>query len=785
MPPRPHLLLVRAEVNFERRRRPGFGARPPRDFRAHGQTLERQVNELLERRQNINRPLGGVEPSLILRVRTTGGLTEDAWEAAGLTVIATNADDSFVLFSSDNEIEEFRRRLAAYRGGPVGVAQTAPYSSLVAAIEEVGQIRPADRIGPLLRGEGIVQPNNFEDGLRYSLDAELWSLGTRDRRAEIIQQMEAFLHANGGEISDRYVGRNLTMLRVHANGAVMRAILEIDAIAVLDRPPQPDELVSAALDLGIQDLPAVHPPNRDAPCVAILDTGISSEHPLIAPAVRRSISVPERLGPADTNGHGTKVAGIAMYGDVRACADVRRFAPSIWISSAKVVTDQGRFDDRSLIASQIRTAMQLLHEGAGSRVFNISLGDRRLIYGGGKVGAWAAALDEIARDLNVVVVVSAGNFEYVAAPEIGVESHVLDFPRYLLQPESRIVEPATAAIALTVGAIANVAGVPPQGGAEMRPIARIGQPSPFTRSGPGAGGAIKPEFVDYGGNLMFDGLARNVSDNWAETSVLTLRASYLQNLLTTAAGTSFAAPKVAFKAARLFQNFPNASANLIRALLASSAEIPVEAVEILSPFGADAVTRVCGLGVPDEVRAATSDDNRVVLYADSVIELDQCLIFEVPMVEDFVVTRGRRRIQVSLAFDPPVRHTRVDYLGARMSFRLIRGASLEDVTEHFRRRVGDEVPVPEMPARFQCKLEPGPMAREKGTLQTAAISMARAPAAEYGDTYYLVVRCERRWADDDDAPQRFAVVVELSHTAEIPLYERVQQRVELRVRQRV
>jgi hypothetical protein len=62
--------------------------------------------------------------------------------------------------------------------------------------------------------------------------------------------------------------------------------------------------------------------------------------------------------------------------------------------------------------------------------------------------------------------------------------------------------------------------------------------------------------------------------------------------------------------------------------------------------------------------------------------------------------------------------------------------------------------------------------------------MKNNPAPEYGDLYYLVVRCERQWYPDEFAMQRFAVVVELSHCENIRLYERVRERV-ARLRERV
>lgn len=780
-----HLPLPRAEVNLERRRRPGFGSTPSRDHRAHGRRVRTQVDAAVDELRRRPLPVG-VDPSLILRVRMEGTTAESAWEDAGLTILSVDADKTLVLFSSDQEMTEFRRRVEAYQAGPPPGQAGAPYIGLVAAIADVGTIRPADRIGPLLRAEGFVRPDDFADDDTYSVDVELWDLGTRALRENKVRQIDSYVQSEFGEVTDRYLGTGLTLLRVRARGATIKRLLDVPDVATLDLPPTPDAVITELLDLTIAEFPPPQPPPADAPSITIVDTGLTAAHPLLASAVGETIGVPPMLRDDDTNGHGTKVAGIAVYGDVRAQAEARLFRPEIRLNSAKVVNDAGRFDDRLLVASQMRQALAHFHANRGCRVFNISLGDRRLVYAGSKVGPWAAALDELARELDVVIVVSAGNLEYAIPEGETVESHLFRYPDYLIEAASRIVEPANAAIALTVGSIAHAAGVPPADyhGVAMQPVSGVDEPSPFTRCGPGVGGSMKPDLSDYGGNLMFDGVTRRVSDLWPETSLLTLNNRYLDNLFTTATGTSYSAPRVAFKAAQLLRRFPDASANLIRALLASSATIPPSAIERLQPLGPDASSRVCGLGIPDLVRAATSDDNRVILYSDATIALDQFLVYEVPIPEEFLVTRGRRHIQVTLAFDPPVRHTRIDYLGTRMSFRLVRGAALDEVVDFYRRRAKADGPVPNRPARFDCKLKPGPNDRDSGTLQRATFVMQNNASHNYGDTYYLVVRCERKWAAEVDSPQRFAVVVDLSHQAEIQLYVRLQARVRQRARAR-
>jgi hypothetical protein len=395
---------------------------------------------------------------------------------------------------------------------------------------------------------------------------------------------------------------------------------------------------------------------------------------------------------------------------------------------------------------------------------------------------WTAILDELARELNVLIVVATGNYEH--APPVGrAEEHLNGYPSYLLEPQSRLLEPAVGANVLTVGAIAHAAVVPSHGTGtvSVRPIAKTGEPAPFTRCGPGIHDAIKPELCDEGGNVLFDGVVQGLS-RYSESEVFTTHPRYLERLFTTAKGTSYAAPLVAHKAALVLQVFPNASANLLRALLANSALPPASSVERLKHLGSAAVRNLCGYGIANVAVASTSDTNRVVLYADDMMGLDRFYVYEVPIPKEFSETKGSRAIRVTLAFDPPTRHTRSDYLGVQMSFRLVRGKNLADVIDHYKPNKEVDGDHPELETKYACGFDSGPQTRERGTLQSATFTMSRNPAAEYGETYYLVVRCERKWIADDFLKQRFALVVELSHEVDIPLYERIRERVQVRLR---
>lgn len=328
---------------------------------------------------------------------------------------------------------------------------------------------------------------------------------------------------------------------------------------------------------------------------------------------------------------------------------------------------------------------------------------------------------------------------------------------------------------LTVGALAHGEGLGPEFAEDVhvRPITRALEPAPFSRVGPGIGGATKPDLVDIGGTMVFDPMVGRLrlGEDLASAGVLTLHHRYLDRLFTAGSGTSYAAPLVGSKAAQILQRFPTASANLMRALLGGASEVPEPAQLRLQALGDDLVTAVCGHGRPDTERAAYSDDNRVVLFAEDELPLDHFAVYQVPVPEPFQ-GGGRRTIRISLAYDPPVRHTRADYAGVSMSFRLVRGCDPALIFDHFRRRTQAEGRRPDLDNRFNCALEPGPRERERNTLQCASVTFSRDTSA-YGGDYYLVVRCEGGWASAFEARQRFALVIEMRHRAEVQLYARL------------
>ena len=430
------------------------------------------------------------------------------------------------------------------------------------------------------------------------------------------RRSSGFLTAQDGAVHDTYIGPSITVMRVEATGHALRPLLGVPEVALIDIPPEPDLEAQPMVDTDAGTAPTVVAPPDQAPVIGILDSGVN-DHPMLDGLVVGRLSGEGIGDTADVWGHGTGVAGVALFGDLRDAIQARIAEPVGRLAVAKVVGDEGRFPERRTVPRVMDAAIRALHADHGCRLFVLSLGDANANLPRGRVGPWAATLDELARELDVLIVVSAGNRRPRPFGTPASEELVTMYPSYLLEPENRLAEPAGAANVITVGAVAAGTGLDArhERDAHVRPITHEwGEPSPFTRIGPGAGGTRKPDVVDLGGTAVFDAPSARLhgAPHLPAAGVITLNHRHTEGLLTAAGGTSFAAPMLVHKAARLLRRMPNASANLMRALLAGAARSP-DAFErrLNGMIPADRV-HIGGNGLVDAARAAYSDDHRVV-----------------------------------------------------------------------------------------------------------------------------------------------------------------------------
>lgn len=648
----PHLELERANLRTGRRRS-GAGRKPTvLDPEAHAGALALQLSSAVEA-QGAQRL--GYDPRRLLKLRFEGMTSRELEAIPGFSVVSEERGSLVVLFASDAALLEFRTRLETIRRG-----EKATRADLLYAVKAVDCWSAADRLGPALKAEGV--PVSGE----HLVDVELWPLERNDERSAITKAFERFCSNEGIPVLDRFDRARLILFRLRIPApAIASVLLEHRDIRSVDLPPR-YQLDAQLLDLGVETIASIGAPTAGAPRVVVLDTGIVSAHPLLSNAVGEAAGFTQADSGADEHGHGTAVAGLALYGDVEASAHERRFEPQLWLLSGRLFDVSGAADQRFL-ENAVVEAVDYFKEKYGARVFCLSLGDARKPFDGVLPGPLASTLDELTRTRGVLFVVPSGNFR-------GERSSIrwaTEYPRYLLEDgDSRLLDPAPAMNVLTVGALAKH-DLPRQAqrmpdSVQVRAVARRDQPSPFTRVGPGAANCIKPDLVEYAGNVAVDADEREILN--ATMGELTLNARFVENgLFVDKSGTSFAAPKVAHAAARLLHAYPTATPNLLRALLAASANVPLPTRELVGKV----VERLAltGHGRPDLGRALFSQEDRVTLSAEAQLAGDANDFYELPMPDAFVGGSARERVvRVALAHSPSVRPRRAQYRASRFSF---------------------------------------------------------------------------------------------------------------------
>lgn len=776
-----HLPLKRVEGEL-RKRKNGFPRGTQRQAPQHGQKIKNEITTTQSEYNNLP-AIAGIDPSLILKIKVAGLIADEDWRKLGLSVLSVEGDRTTVLFADDKSLTSFHQKVDAYRG-PIPAGQKSPsFDQLIGAIDEVSLVQPEDRISRLLKSHGLEKPEDFDISEVYLLDFELHKPANQHDADIFVYRLETAIKNAGGEVLSTYSGNNILLVRVSSSGQGIQAALQLPEVALADLPPEPDLGTDDIRDVNLPELEVGTAPPVDAVTIGIIDSGVNFGHKLLAPTEAGAFTIVDGIGFDDESGHGTSVASIAAFGDIAARLEARNFDAQFRIASARVTTADEKFPKELSVPELMEKSIRRLHDEYGCRIINISLGDAKRIYAGSRVDPWTGMLDTLSRELDVLIIVSAGNRDDLTATYN--DKILQSYPNLLWDPEARIISPAIGVNLLSVGAIAHANGLASEDSytVGVQPICSKEEPSPFTRCGPGVGNMIKPDFTEFGGNAVWDGPSQKLvgGEKKAAAGVWAFHHRPLSNAFVPRSGTSFAAPGVAYKAALLLTEFPGSSSNLLRALLATSARIPRALLERPNPIKEADLVIPYGHGVANALEAASSDNNRVVLFADDTLKLDHFAVYEIPIPRDFQTMKGDKEIKVVLAFDPPTRHTRADYLGVTMGWRLLRGTDQAEVFDRFRKWEAHEGKPPAFEHKFVCPTDIGSTLRERGTLQ-AGTYVGKSDISEYGDRYFVAVWCSRRWAPADITEQRFAITVQLRHQNVTTLYQTVKNPVSVKLR---
>lgn len=426
-----HLRLEReAPINLRHPRRGGGGFTPP-DPRAYGAALG---TKLQAARARITDPeqadIGGFDERKLIKIHLhPGDKSVPAFDAIPGVEIVSQEDEAIILaFAEEQGLDEFEKRLATLaRDGSV------TRKDLLFAIEDFDHWTPEDRTGAALREQG------FPAQTPFTLDIELWPQERPDKRQAMFSAFVAWLQERGIEMLDDLQQPSLVMLRVRCNRQQAEQLLRHRDVRKVDLPPRLGVSVQL-LRTDINQFPAVDPPPVDASAIAVLDSGLTSGHPLLAAAVgdAQGYLEPHRSANDAEPWHGTFVGGLALYGDVHGAIQQRQFVPQLRLFSGKVFEDDGQ-DQTEFVERAVEEAVRELHGQYGCRVFNLSYGDLNKVYDGRHVRGLAYTLDRLTRELGVLFVVPTGNLQLYQLPQDAREQ----YPNYLFEEYARLLDPAT------------------------------------------------------------------------------------------------------------------------------------------------------------------------------------------------------------------------------------------------------------------------------------------------------------------------------------------------------
>jgi hypothetical protein len=870
-----HLVFSKIEIDETMRRKRKFnGQYFEKDNEGHGIAINQSVKEIINSTKEIVRKFH-FEPHLILKIE----LEDDAMisEAArdkllafGLQVIDEESKELMVLFAEDIEVPDFLKGLEDYKNGVIA-KKNVVHSDLFNMIKSVRPWDSDDRI----HGLNISDEKCYYDLYLWIFDTYQENINKVNEFKMDIDGLDVRIcdqYVSNSVVLIR-IQSNKDKLDLIKENPLIYQIQNIPEYSIA-RNAHIEEKESEINDITFDNS---HLDPETSSSICVIDSGVFKGHPLFEGVVGDSKVFYGETGidDNDNNGHGTLVASICAYGEI---SKDRTYEPDIYILNAKVhngvyeseynlciaeLQSSGlnpsfeqqqligdiydhlvdveeiltstlfeNFDRKQkrfiqvivtrylgiydkLIPNQMKEIVEYFYNTYGCRIYNLSQGDLKQVFGGGKPNAWSCVLDELQHKYDVLFVVSSGNY----FPEgIQVEEVHSKYPLYLLSTEnSSVIEPANSALSLTIGSVScsNEPVVYREESISPIAITRRNELSSSTRVGCGSNKAMKPDLLFYGGDGYIDNQIRPRLSYIPNRgmSVLGFNNNITGSVFRYDIGSSFSAPYISHLAAKLTNKYQDISMNAVRALLAYSANIPSEIKErfedifssqspnlLVDKFKMNyqgemifdkkrILAFTSGYGLPDKGRLLESEENRVIMYSDikndnEMLSPDTFHIYQLPVFEEFRNARGKKIIEIVVAFNPEVRKTRMDYIGTTMSFELIRGKSFEDVYDVYKNQSGrtDEEKRKLFDSKYRCTSKVhSKNIREKGTLQKMKFEFST-NADDYSDNYYVVINSHKKWSNKKVA---YSMVVSLETQENIRIYEEIKRRVEVPIRERV
>jgi subtilisin family serine protease len=344
--------------------------------------------------------------------------------------------------------------------------------------------------------------------------------------------------------------------------------------------------------------------------VTVMDTGVGRAHPLIQPLLSPNDRFAARFGwdEDDHHGHGTKMAGLAGYGDLRAVLETHAtLQVSHRLESVMIVPKGGVSLEMQPVTTQFGVdAVEA--RNARQRVFQLATTNCMDSPHSGAPTSWSTELDQLAagvsgklRGARRLFVTSVGN----------ADQNLIRDMKYLPvldHDDNELESPAQAWNPISVGAYTTMCAIIDKT-VDGKPVAEAGDLSPWSRTASWNNHwPIKPDVVLEGGNLVLDGGPPPLEHE--DLSLLTLSRAYPTRSFSLMSATSAATALAAGQIAQLWDEYPLYWPETIRALYVSSARWTKEMLrhcpDPRRKGDYEWLFRRYGYGVPDLDRARRS-----------------------------------------------------------------------------------------------------------------------------------------------------------------------------------
>lgn len=793
-----HLKLTYLDAMSSKRVNIRFDPDAPRPERAQRATTLRGILEGLESTKvfpklDTNGDLAEPEEpgpdigEFVLRFTGTQPFDNTAFKGLGLVPLAVTDDKRYFALTDHDARAALAKLIGRYsKPGDSLDDVSATLKEELAKVDGIDLYGREDRLAP-----GLHPPESGEDA---EVDISIWptSLELRSdvaRGTERVARITSVLNSHSGrEPLVRVLAhdsRDPDRLTVHAvvDRLAFEELAEHHLIEKI-RGPLTVRVTYETLQRLVLPSEALLPEGEP---IGVIDDMVVDSNPWLRDVIVEQRSFPDEVTLGDHTRHGTEVASVAAWGDVRALLDTAFEGQPFPLYVARVAQANERFETQvhGEAAEQFTAALDWLAERK-VRIVVLALGES-YADSGPLTSDLSALIDTKAREHGMVIVTSAGNIDHAGPNDVS------NYPDFLAEDSSRVSAPGTAALSVTATAIAENDSIDRTRNPHAIAVAKAGAHAPYARTGPVRGsraaGRQKPEFAANGGNWAIDTATGNLVTDAAELAVTTLIPPVNGRLFGSSTGTSLAAPRVAHELAKIASRYPDASANLLRALLALSGARKHRKSDPKHAFLS------ATYGVPSGEEVLESSGTRVIFTFEGAMATNSHAVLEIPIPELFVRGHSAREISIALAFDPPVRRSRKDYIAGNMEFAFIQREDLPAIKAAFakqpprneRDEKTDQVFVEAIQGRA---LVPPKTTFLSDTLIRRSFYSSSGGWDPNDDDYFLVITHEHsRWTPSQKnryKEQSFAVAVEIRDhdRLDLDLYAEAQARLQERARSR-